>query len=196
MKLRVSALAAGLACCTAGAAGPANAEIVQANVGLMAHNIQVIDPKNAHKEQGPDIQAELDFKTPRWLKWTGGARPYAMASINTQGDTSYVAAGVSWRLQFLQRWAFEPSLGLAVHDGDLGDKFPPGDPRRPGYIDSHLLLGSRTLFRTGLGFTRMFSDRWGAQVLYEHLSNGHLFAGNHDRNQGLDDIGVRLIYRR
>jgi lipid A 3-O-deacylase len=57
---------------------------------------------------------------------------------------------------------------------------------------NHVLLGSEDLFRTSLALTWKFSDTWGVQGIYEHLSHGQILGKG--RNQGLDEIGVRAVW--
>ena len=60
------------------------------------------------------------------------------------------------------------------------------------FFEEHVLLGSRDLFRTSLGITRDLQGPWEMQGFYEHLSHGQILGS--DRNQGLDDFGIRLAY--
>jgi lipid A 3-O-deacylase len=175
----------------AAAAGPAHA-VEEVRVGVMAHNIRVIEPKNANKEAGPNIEGEAVFGSPGFLHWAASPRPYVMASYNTQGETSFAAIGLEWRWRFADGWAFEPGLGYAIHDGKLNDPYPNGTPQAQQYQDEHVLLGSRDLFRTSLVLDKDIGESWGVQVIYEHLSHGQILG--HGRNQGLDEAGVRLRY--
>lgn len=178
--------AAGLAC-----AGQAHA-LEEVRFGVMAHNIEVIDGKNAGKEDGPNVSAEVLFASPRALAFALSPRPYVMGSVNVSGATSFIAAGLSWKFG-APTWAIEPSFGYAVHDGEVKNPFPNGDPRATAFSDANLLLGSRDLFRTGLSLTRTITPRWSGQVHYEHLSHGQILGSG--RNQGVDQLGVRLAYR-
>jgi lipid A 3-O-deacylase len=164
------------------------------NVGVMAHNIKILNGKNANKESGPNIEAELVFDRPHFLRFLGAPRPYLMASINTQGNTSFAGGGLNWRFRFFDdRIRFQPGLGIIGHDGALDNKYPISDPRHLQYADENVFLGSRALFRTTLVSEYRFTDRLGVQVLYEHLSHGQILG--HGRNQGLDEAGVRLSYK-
>ena len=185
----------GLTCVAAMAAvavaTPAHA-VEELRVGVMAHNIKVIDPKNANKEDGPDIEGELVFGSPDFLHWAASPRPYIMASGNVAGETSFGAVGLEWHWGFAKGWALEPGLGYAIHDGKLNNPYANGTPQAQQYQDEHVLLGSRDLFRTSLSLDKDIGKSWGAQVTYEHLSHGQILG--HGRNQGLDEIGLRLRY--
>ena len=69
---------------------------------------------------------------------------------------------------------------------------PPGDPRGDAFTEDHVLLGSRDLFRTTLGLHHQINETWGVELMYEHLSHGQVLGKG--RNQGLDNIGVRVSY--
>lgn len=42
----------------------ANAGVSEVRGGLMVHNIRVSDPKNADKEDGPNLELEILFDSP------------------------------------------------------------------------------------------------------------------------------------
>jgi lipid A 3-O-deacylase len=187
------ALAAALAASGAAILAPAaSAQISSARFGVMKHNICVLDCKNADKESGVNIQAELRFDKAGWLSWLGSPYPYVMVSGNTDGNTSYAALGVEWDFELAEGWHFEPGLGYAMHDGTVNNPFPSGTQAAVDFSRDHVLLGSEDLFRTSLGLTWDFADDLGLQVIYEHLSHGQILGTG--RNQGLDEIGVRLVW--
>lgn len=173
-------------------AGQAEAGVNEVQIGVLAHNIQVIDSKNANKEDGPVIEAQITFDSPGFLRWAGAPRPYAMISANVSGDTSHAGVGLEWRWEFADGWQLNPGLGYVVHDGELENPYPPG-PQSIAFADEHVLLGSRDLFRTSLAVTRELSENWSAQVIFAHLSHGQILGDG--RNQGMDQIGVRFGYR-
>ncbi len=178
---------------TALTVGAANADILsEARLGIMQENICVLDCDNANKEPGQNISAELLFASPGFLDLIWSPRPYVMGSVNTQGDTSFGGAGLHWSFQFADKWAFEPSVGYVIHDGELSSPFPQGDPRGDAFTEEHVLLGSRDLFRTTFGLHYQIDETWGAELMYEHLSHGQILGNG--RNQGLDNIGIRVSY--
>ncbi|MAN72806.1 MAG: hypothetical protein CME85_15840 [Henriciella sp.] len=187
---RLIALALG----TTALAAPASAQFVEeARLGVMQHNICVIDCKNADKEDGPNVQAELVFAGPDIFRYIASPRPYVMGSLNTAGDTSFGGFGLLWNWDFATKWSLEPSLGYVIHDGALESPFPQGDPRSDAFAQENIYFGSKDLFRTGLALNRDFGPNWGMQVLYEHLSHGQILGNG--RNQGVDSVGVRAYWR-
>lgn len=172
-----------------GSAGAAHA-IDSVHLGVMAHNIRVIDDKNADKEDGPAIELQVNFDSPGFLSWAGSPTPYAVASVNVSGDTSFAGAGLEWRWEFADGWALEPGLGYVVHDGELENPYPNGSPEAAQFSEEHVLLGSRDLFRTSIGLSREFGGGWSGQVFFSHLSHGQILGEG--RNQGMDQVGLRI----
>ncbi len=186
---------------TAVSAAPAAfAQVDSVRLGVMQHNICVIaddflnqiDCSNADKEEGPNVAAELRFISPDFLAWAASPHPYLMASVNTRGNTSYIAAGLQWDWQFAPDWRLEPGFGYAIHDGELNNKFPNGTPENIAFDAEHVLLGSRDLFRTSLALTWEISPDFALQGIYEHLSHGQILGDG--RNQGLDEFGIRAVW--
>ena len=174
-------------------AGTSSADILdEARFGVMQHNICVQDCNNADKEDGPNINGELVFKSPDFLSIIWSPRPYIMGSGNTAGQTSFGAVGLVWNWDFAENWSLEAGEGYAIHDGTLESPFPQGDPRGDAFTEENVLLGSRDLFRTSFALNYSFNESWGGQVLYEHLSHGQILGSG--RNQGMDNLGVRVIY--
>lgn len=172
--------------------------VAEVRVGVLAHNISVgINPGNENQEEGENVQAELTFHTPNFLKWKYffNPHPYIVGSLNTAGNTSFGGVGLLWDWEFGKNkaWAVETGLGYIVHNGELDIQFPAGDPRNAGFDDNNILFGSRDLFRTTVALGRDFGPRWGGQVIYEHLSHGQIIGNG--RNQGNDSIGARVFYK-
>ena len=187
--------AAALAASTAATLTPtASAQLIEeARLGVMQHNVCIIDCKNADKEDGPNIEGELVFASPDFLNLLLAPRPYIVGSVNTAGNTNFGGFGLMWNWDFAQRWSLEPSLGYVIHDGALGSPFPQGDPRSDAFAKENIYFGSEDLFRTGLALNRDFGANWGLQLQYEHLSHGQILGNG--RNQGVDNIGVRAYWR-
>jgi lipid A 3-O-deacylase len=162
-------------------------------IGVVQHNMCVLDCDNADKEGGPNINGEIVFKSPDLLDFVWSPRPYIVASVNTAGDTSFGGAGLEWEWKLAEGWSFEPGFGYVIHDGELEFPYPQGDPRNDPISARKVFLGSRDLFRTNLSLNRDIGEKWGVQLMYEHLSHGQILGDG--RNQGLDNVGVRVRYR-
>lgn len=179
-----------------GLAGPvasANAKIDEMRVGVV-HNVRldhgdIVDGK----EDGENVEFEIVSSSPDFLNLIGSPRPYVVGSLNTGDGVSFAGVGVIWRWEFADGWAFEPGFGYIVHDGEIDNIFAPGTPEAATFEAENQLLGSEDLFRTTLALEREFSPRVAAQIYYEHMSHGQVL--DEGRNQGLDFVGVRLLYR-
>ena len=171
----------------------AQAGVDEIHVGVMDHNICVVNCKNADKEDGPNVEFQVSFDSPGFLSWAGSPQPYVMASVNTAGDTSFGGAGLEWRWNFAGNWALEPGVGIVVHDGAVNNPYANGTPEAEAFAAENVLLGSEALFRSSIGLTYDFDGPLEAQLFFEHLSHGQILANG--RNQGLDQAGIRIGYQ-
>ncbi|MBI1339315.1 hypothetical protein GC169_03765 [bacterium] len=169
------------------------AQVDSLRLGVMDHNIKVTDGKNANKEPGVNINGEIRFRSPDLLKALWSPHPFVVASVNTEGGTSFAGAGLAWDIRLGGGWRVESGFGYVLHDGEIQNPFPPNTQEAVEFSRTRVLLGSRDLFRSSLALTYDVNERWGVQAIYEHLSHGQILGSG--RNQGLDELGVRLIYR-
>ena len=154
------------------AAIPSAASAGEVFGGLYVHDVKTPLNLSGH-EGGMDVQ----------LGWRGNRigktplQPYAFAALNTAGETSYAAAGVSARIG--DRLFIRPGLGLAIHNGST-DEFMRTD---------RIAFGSRILFEPELGIGARLTDRATIEASWVHMSHATLFSG---QNPGIDNLGVRL----
>ena len=124
-------------------------------------------------EKGVDVQ----------LGFRGGKiaatplQPYAFAALNSSGETSYAAIGLS--AKFGREYYIRPGLGLAIHNGSSGN-FQRSDK---------IAFGSRILFEPELAVGARLSDRLSVEASIVHMSHATLFSG---QNPGIDNVGVRM----
>lgn len=170
----VLALCAGLA--VAGLSTPASADEIFG--GVYAHNVDTPLTLDGHVEDGVDLQ----------LGWRGGTiarpfginlQPYAFGALNTAGNTSYAAVGLSTK--FGGKVYVRPGLGIAIHSGSAAKFENP--------FNDKLELGSRILFEPELGIGVHVAPRITAEASWVHMSHATLFSG---QNPGIDNIGVRV----
>ncbi|MGE5517302.1 MAG: acyloxyacyl hydrolase [Bacteroidota bacterium] len=169
----ITALAALLAL----TAPPAFADVDEIRLGLANHDISFL---GHGKEGGVDIGAEVLFQSPELLKSLWSPRPHVGVSVNTEGDTSQLYAGLSWQFQPVEPLFIEFSLGGAVHNGTLNSSDP--DVKQ---------LGSRALFRESVSLGWHVTERHSVMLTFDHESN----AGLADHNAGLNNFGLRWGYR-
>ncbi len=167
---------------TAIAALAAPAAAQEVFVGGYAHGVDT--PLTLETgERGADIQAGVRFNRIEALGFIGKPEPYVFGSVSTSGETSFVAAGLSWTLG-KGRFYARPGIGVAVHDGPA--------LRVNRATSQRTDLGSRVVFEPELAVGVRLSERWSAEASWVHLSHARIFSG---QNPGLDLIGVRLNYR-
>ena len=147
--------------------------------GLYVHGVNTPLSLGGSPEGGVDIQLGV-----RGGPLIPGTRlePYVFGALNSKADTSYAAAGLSWK--FGDRIYIRPGLGLAVHSGSAADVTHPDH--------DHIDFGSRILIEPELGIGARLSDRLSIEASWVHLSHATLFSG---QNPGIDNIGARLNFR-
>ena len=106
-------------------------------------------------------------------------QPYAFGAINTAGETSYAAVGLSAR--FGRQVYIRPGVGIAIHNGSAKNFEDPTN----GKID----FGSRVLFEPELGLGVQINSRLSVEASWVHMSHAQLFGR---QNPGIDNLGVRL----
>jgi lipid A 3-O-deacylase len=142
--------------------------------GVYKHAVNTPLSIGGGQESGLDLQ--LGYRGASLLPRLN-LQPYLFGALNTSGDTSYAAAGLS--LKFGDAIYVRPGLGIAVHNGSADD-FNRTDK---------IAFGSRVLFEPEIGVGARLSDRLSAEASWVHMSHATLFS---HQNPGIDNIGVRL----
>ena len=186
--LRLAGALAALSLTSAANAQSAGFGIEEIRLGVAAHDL------TDHTEDGPQIVGDLMFTSPDFLERVWSPRPFLSANISTQGYTNLVTAGLAWDYGFTDRLTGEFSFGLSYNDGiDDIDVARTGPVEAQRIKDTRALLGSDWLFRTGFAADYALNEQWSVGVFYEHHSHGQILASG--RNQGLDELGLRMSYR-
>lgn len=145
--------------------------------GLYAHDINTPVTRSG-PEGGVDLQ----------LGWRGGhigrtpIQPYAFLALNSAGDASYGAIGLS--VKFGGRIFVRPGLGIAVHTGSTAKRFNPAD----GEIE----FGSRILFEPELGIGTKLNERLSVEASWVHMSHAQMFGR---QNSGIHSLGIRMSWK-
>ena len=193
MKLKLLGSTLLMAAASLFVAGNAEAKIDELRLAYV-NNLQDDHGDIVDGKEGENVELEVVSSSPDFLNLIGSPRPYAMISGNVSDDgVNFGGVGLIWRWEFADGWAFEPSFGYIIHDGEIDNPFADGTPEAAAFSDEHQLLGSRDLFRTTFALEREFGDRFATQLYYEHMSHGQIL--DEGRNQGLDYVGLRFIYR-
>ncbi|MSP89141.1 MAG: acyloxyacyl hydrolase [Alphaproteobacteria bacterium] len=151
----------------------------EVRLGFLAHSI---GPINQHYETGMDINPEILFRSPGFLRPILAPLPTIGATINTADDTSIFYAGLTWRADFLERFTGSFFFGGAVHDGALVDD----------KLGTRHAFGCRVLFREGIDLGVKLDQAHVVSLFLDHVSHVGLCA---DVNQGNDNFGLRLHRR-
>ena len=140
--------------------------------GVYVHDVKLPTDKSGI-ENGADIQLGYRFgkigPTP--------LQPYIFGALNTAGQTSYAAVGIS--AKFGSSIYVRPGLGIAIHNGSAGDFFRP----------DKIAFGSRVLFEPELAVGTRINHRLSVEASWVHMSHAQLFS---HENPGIDNLGVRL----
>lgn len=165
------ALCAGIAIVTC----PSAASAGEIFGGIYKHDVETPLTKSGNVESGIDLQ----------LGWRGGKigmtpiQPYVFGALNSSGDTSYAAIGLS--AKFGNTLYIRPGLGIAIHSGSAANFENPNN--------SKIEFGSRVLFEPELGIGVQVAPRISAEASWIHLSHAQIFGR---QNPGIDNIGVRV----
>lgn len=147
--------------------------------GLYVHGVNTPLSLGGSPEGGVDLQ--LGYRGGPIISGTK-LEPYVFGALNSQGETSYAAVGLSWK--FGDRLYVRPGLGLAIHTGSAGNFDHPDH--------EHIDFGSRILFEPELGIGARLNDRLTIEASWVHLSHATLLGG---QNPGIDNIGARLNWK-
>jgi hypothetical protein len=142
--------------------------------GIYAHDVKLPTDKSG-------IENGMDFM----VGYRGGGiahtplQPYIFGAVNSAGETSYAAVGLS--AKFGRGIYVRPGLGLAIHTGSA-EKFQ--DP-----TNNKIDFGSRVLFEPELAVGTQINGRISIEASWVHMSHAQLFSR---QNPGIDNLGVRL----
>jgi lipid A 3-O-deacylase len=173
-------------------------------LGVYAHDAAFLGDAfgvgSAGRESGADLH--LGYRTERIeaLSLIFKPQAHAFISVNSEGTSNFVAAGLSWPIDLSHNFYLRPGLGLAYTDGEHG--LPPVNApglspaevqRRLHLYNTRIDFGSALLFEPEIGIGYRFSERLSGELSWVHISNGEIF--HQGKNQGMDDAGVRFAYK-
>ena len=169
----------GLGLLSSGLAFPATVQAQEIYSGTSFHGVDTpLTLKTG--ERGSDVQAGIRSAPIEGLKPIGSPSAYLHGQISLNGNTSLVAAGLSWK--FGEQFYVRPGIGLALHNDKITEFRADGE---------RLDLGSRVLFAPEVAVGVKLSTRTAFEVSWIHVSNATLLSR---QNPGLDFIGARLVF--
>ena len=149
----------------------------EVRLGVLKHDF---GPFSSSEEDGIDVNFELLFVSPKFLQIIWAPRPHLGVTINSGDDTDQAYFGLSWEFDVWRNLFFGLSFGGSVHNGET--KTDRSDKKE---------LGCRLLFRESLELGYRFGGRHAITAFLDHVSNANLC----DKNEGLENLGVRYGYR-
>jgi hypothetical protein len=147
--------------------------------GVLSHDVDGLW-SGSREERGIDFNAEIIFSRPIFCLEVGTVRPNFGLSVNDQGDTSKLYAGVLWELEMKSGLFLNLGVGIAAHNGE--SETSEEDKKE---------LGSRVLFRIPIELGYALSKHHAVSIMFDHISNAYLARPN----EGLDTLGLRYGYR-
>lgn len=153
---------------------------VELRVGALLHNRKLSLKPRAEKGMDVNLEALLPSPGATIFKKVRSPRPHIGVSVNTDGGTSALYGGLTWRLLEYGAVSLEGSFGAALHNGKL-------DAHNQGRED----LGSRGLFRMSAELSGRFLHRHGFSLFIDHMSNASLAT----ENDGITNAGIRYHRR-
>jgi hypothetical protein len=173
--------------------------------GVYAHDVTFLGDTfgvgAAGREGGADIMLGVRSNRLDSLAFIWKPQAHAMVSVNTDGTSHFVAAGLSWPIPIYRQFYFRPGIGMAYTTGKSG--LPPANApglspaeleRRLHLYNTRIDFGSKVLFEPELALGLNLTERTSIEASWVHLSNGRIL-GNSKKNQGVDDAGVRLAWK-
>lgn len=157
----------------------AAAASVPASAGEIFGGIYVHDVDTPLTRSGIEGGADIQFGYRGGRIGRTPLQPYAFGALNTAGDTSYAAVGLS--AKFGDRVYVRPGLGIAVHNGSA--------KKRQDLTNDRIEFGSRVLFQPEIGLGIRLNSRASVEASWVHLSHAQLFGR---QNPGIDNFGVRM----
>lgn len=145
--------------------------------GAYAHDVKLPTDLSG-LERGADLM--LGYRAGTIARPFGAAlQPYVFGALNTAGDTSYAAIGLS--AKFGRKIFIRPGLGIAIHNGSAGKYFQ----------SDKIAFGSRVLFEPELGVGTQVNNHFSIEASWVHMSHAQFFGRE---NPGIDNLGVRLTF--
>lgn len=151
-------------------------------LGSSAHAVDMPTSLNTN-EGGADVQ--FGYRTAPLNGWEqmGNPSAYLHGQVSLNGDTSLIAAGLSWNIKATDKLYVRPGFGLAVHNDKIADELPDG---------TRFDLGSRVLFEPELAVGYRIDDRFAVEASWVHISHATILS---KQNPGMDFIGARVVMK-
>ena len=136
---------------------------------------------------GPDYNFELMFNSPNFLKKVGAPKPIIGLTQTSTGGSSLYYGGITWDWNISQNWFLTGTTGIAWTNGL--SKLPQGQVPTG---DRKIQFGSKWLHRGAVELGWNFYGNDTISLMFSHVSHGSMLD---EKNQGMDEFGIRYGYR-
>ena len=136
---------------------------------------------------GPDYNFELMFNSPRFFKMIGAPKPIIGLTQTSTGGSSLYYGGITWDWNMSQNWFVSGTTGIAWTNGL--SKLPKG---QEPVGDKKIQFGSKWLHRGAVEIGWNFYGNDTISLMFSHVSHGSMLD---NKNQGMDEFGIRYGYR-
>ena len=136
---------------------------------------------------GPDYNFELMFNSPRFFKKIGAPKPIIGLTQTSTGGSSLYYGGITWDWNISQNWFLTGTTGIAWTNGL--SKLPKGQVPTG---DRKIQFGSKWLHRGAIELGWNFYGNDTISLMFSHVSHGSMLD---EKNQGMDEFGIRYGYR-
>ena len=136
---------------------------------------------------GPDYNFELMFNSPNILKKIGSPKPILGLTQTSTGGSSLYYGGITWDANITKNWFVAGTTGIAYTNGLTKltkGQVPTGDKK--------IQFGSKWLHRGAVELGWNFYGNDTISLMFSHVSHGSMLD---NKNQGMDEFGIRYGYR-
>ena len=136
---------------------------------------------------GPDYNFELMFNSPNFLRKIASPMPILGLTQTSTGGSSLYYGGLTWDFNISKNWFFNATTGIAYTNGLT--KLPQGQEPKG---DKQIQFGSKWLHRGAIELGWNFYGKDSISLMFSHVSHGSMLD---NKNQGMDEFGIRYGYR-
>ena len=159
----------------------------EVRIGAYAHNPHANVTWYQREISGLDLSGEV-LSSKVWTATTGNIfldaflspRLHAGVMASTNNHNSYAFAGLTWRIEPIDKLFLEGEFGGAVNNAPTH------------WEDKRTDLGCHVTFRESAGIGYQFTPNWSIIATGEHISHADLCPGT---NPGQTNYGVRIGYK-
>ena len=136
---------------------------------------------------GPDYNFELMFNSPSFLDKVWSPKPILGLTQTSTGGSSLYYGGITWDANISKNWFVAGTTGIAWTNGL--SKLPKGQETTG---DKKIQFGSKWLHRGAIEIGWNFYGQDTISLMFSHVSHGSMLD---NKNQGMDEFGIRYGYR-